>query len=71
MFSLLGFIALLVGTALHWSDFSRKELATYWSIFIGSSLFLFAALGVLVILIHIVTVASFFAHARLKANGHC
>ncbi len=70
MFGLLALISLIVGTFLYWNEFTRKELATYWSIFIGSALFFVAALGVLVLLIQIVTVACFFAHARLKASGN-
>jgi hypothetical protein len=70
MFSILTLISLLVGTFMYWNEFSAKQLATYWSVFLGSALFFIAALGSLVILIQIVTVACFFAHARLKAGGH-
>lgn len=70
MFAIIALISLLVGTVMYWNEFSAKQLATYWSVFLGSALFFFAALGSLVLLIQIVTVGWFFAHARLKASGH-
>lgn len=55
------FVALLVGTFLYWNEFSGKTLRTYWSLLIGFIL--------MPLFVPIVTVASFYAHAKMKSSG--
>lgn len=64
------FVALLVGTFLYWNEFSGKTLRTYWSLLIGFILMpLFVPIGTVAVLVQIVTVASFYAHAKMKSSG--
>lgn len=69
MISILCLIALLVGTFLYWSEFSAKQLCTYWSVFIGAGFLVLLLPSELVLLVHVVTAGWFFAHAKLKASG--
>ena len=60
-------IALIVGTLLYRSEMGWRKIGIYWAIFFGALLLVLIVPSYVVLLIHIVVVACYFAHAKLSA----
>jgi hypothetical protein len=67
LFQFILFVALIVGTLFYFGNLGGKKVAIYWAVFIGTAVLAVIVPGYVVILIQLITVGVFYAHAKLAS----